>query len=141
MTRKFKIRHDNEWSLSFPSATPNSLKLTSNHQPTLLQYRTEHQEDHHIKHFQSRTSTMSRRALMSVPRALSTISRPTLARAAAPLLRSAATQPQRRSYHEKVLDHYSNPRNVGSMDKSLSDVGTGKSEPSVMKTKFARSQS
>jgi hypothetical protein len=69
---------------------------------------------------------------MSVPRALSTISRPTLTRTAAPLLRSAATQPQRRSYHEKVLDHYSNPRNVGSMDKSLSDVGTGKSEPSAM---------
>jgi len=29
------------------------------------------------------------------------------------------------SYSDKVLDHYSNPRNVGSMDKSLPDVGTG----------------
>ena len=29
------------------------------------------------------------------------------------------------SYSDKVLDHYSNPRNVGSMDKASSDVGTG----------------
>jgi len=31
----------------------------------------------------------------------------------------------RRSYHEKVLDHYSRPRNVGSMPKNDMDVGTG----------------
>src|SRR5690348_3773036 len=29
------------------------------------------------------------------------------------------------SYSDKVLDHYSHPRNVGSMDKSSTDVGTG----------------
>nr|XP_046243351.1 iron-sulfur cluster assembly enzyme ISCU, mitochondrial [Scatophagus argus] len=29
------------------------------------------------------------------------------------------------SYHKKVLDHYENPRNVGSFDKNSKNVGTG----------------
>jgi nitrogen fixation NifU-like protein len=29
------------------------------------------------------------------------------------------------AYSEKVLDHYNNPRNVGSMDKKSDEVGTG----------------
>lgn len=28
-------------------------------------------------------------------------------------------------YHERVIDHYEKPRNVGSLDKSNSQVGTG----------------
>jgi Fe-S cluster assembly scaffold IscU len=30
-----------------------------------------------------------------------------------------------RLYHEKVIDHYENPRNVGSFDKKDKNVGTG----------------
>ena len=71
---------------------------------------------------------MSRRALMSVPRlatrTLTPSIRPTLSQTTTPL-RPAVAQPQRRNYHEKVLDHYSNPRNVGSMNKNDGDVGTG----------------
>ena len=29
------------------------------------------------------------------------------------------------AYSEKVIDHYNHPRNVGSMDKAIADVGTG----------------
>lgn len=31
----------------------------------------------------------------------------------------------RRMYHEMVVDHYENPRNVGSFDKNDPNVGTG----------------
>lgn len=30
-----------------------------------------------------------------------------------------------KAYHEKVIDHYEKPRNVGSMDKNDKKVGTG----------------
>jgi len=30
-----------------------------------------------------------------------------------------------RTYHENVIDHYDNPRNVGSFDKNDPNVGTG----------------
>ena len=30
-----------------------------------------------------------------------------------------------RGYHERVVDHYNNPRNVGSFDKEDPNVGTG----------------
>mmetsp|Transcript_25436 Transcript_25436/g.43423 ORF Transcript_25436/g.43423 Transcript_25436/m.43423 type:complete len:161 (+) Transcript_25436:152-634(+) len=32
---------------------------------------------------------------------------------------------QRRNYHENIVEHYENPRNVGSLDKNADDVGTG----------------
>jgi len=49
-------------------------------------------------------------------------------------LRSANSQIQslstpllqmKRSYHENIVDHYENPRNVGSLDKKSANVGTG----------------
>jgi hypothetical protein len=40
---------------------------------------------------------------------------------AAPAVAGAA----RRGYHERVVDHYNNPRNVGAFDKDDADVGTG----------------
>jgi len=36
----------------------------------------------------------------------------------------AVAVPQTRSYHEKVIDHYERPRNVGSMPKDDADVGS-----------------
>jgi hypothetical protein len=29
-----------------------------------------------------------------------------------------------RSYHENIVEHYENPRNVGALDKNSDDVGT-----------------
>ncbi|ODQ64932.1 iron sulfur cluster assembly protein 1, mitochondrial precursor [Nadsonia fulvescens var. elongata DSM 6958] len=40
-------------------------------------------------------------------------------------IKSAVQSNRARSYHAKVLDHYNNPRNVGSMNKNDTDVGTG----------------
>jgi Fe-S cluster assembly scaffold IscU len=67
----------------------------------------------------SRTiSVASRRAIGA------SLARPTTLPAARQLAPVASVN-ARRSYHEKVLDHYSKPRNVGSMNKKDLDVGTG----------------
>ncbi len=69
---------------------------------------------------------MFRRVSTTLPaaanRAVQTTARTQFIRSTTPALSHAS---QRRSYHEKVLDHYNNPRNVGSMKKDSSDVGTG----------------
>ena len=31
----------------------------------------------------------------------------------------------KKNYHKRVLDHFNNPKNIGSFDKSLSNIGTG----------------
>jgi len=38
---------------------------------------------------------------------------------------AAAAGAARRGYHERVVDHYNNPRNVGAFDKDDANVGTG----------------
>lgn len=38
---------------------------------------------------------------------------------------SRSSTPLARCYHENILDHYENPRNVGSLDKKSKNVGTG----------------
>jgi iron-sulfur cluster assembly enzyme ISCU, mitochondrial len=38
---------------------------------------------------------------------------------------AAAASVRARAYHKSVVDHYENPRNVGSMDKDDRNVGTG----------------
>lgn len=63
----------------------------------------------------------SRRALSTPIRPSILMSTSTVSRTAAPAVSVGAV----RSYHERVLDHYSKPRNVGSMDKNANDVGTG----------------
>lgn len=71
---------------------------------------------------------MFRRTLLNAPRATGrALSAST--RSATKSFTAHVTAPSfaagHRSYHEKVLDHYSRPRNVGSMSKSDTDVGTG----------------
>lgn len=50
----------------------------------------------------------------------------TACRSAAPGLRSSSPQLlAARFYHERIVDHYESPRNVGSLDKTDPRVGTG----------------
>jgi len=70
---------------------------------------------------------MLRRAATTVPRAAAralSVTRPSIGQCPSHFV-SPTTVAARRHYHEKVLDHYSRPRNVGSMSKTDNDVGTG----------------
>merc|ERR1711881_228018 len=74
------------------------------------------------------TNKMMQRVAASAPRAasrlVSSAVRPQITQQAriAPV---AAVSSGKRHYHEKVLDHYNRPRNVGSMSQKDVDVGTG----------------
>ncbi|KAI9226202.1 MAG: iron sulfur cluster assembly protein 1, mitochondrial [Piptocephalis tieghemiana] len=70
--------------------------------------------------------SLSRRTLVSSPTTslLPAMATTTARRAILPST-SLLPSPSRRQYHEKVLDHYNSPRNVGSFDKKDLDVGTG----------------
>jgi Fe-S cluster assembly scaffold IscU len=71
---------------------------------------------------------MFQRAIATAPRAAARIVssgvRPQLQQQAR-IAPAAVQAVGRRQYHEKVLDHYSRPRNVGSMSQKDTDVGTG----------------
>jgi len=54
--------------------------------------------------------------------------RTTALRATRPLRQTPALS---RLYHEKVIDHYERPRNVGSLPKNDIDVGTGLYTPPI----------
>lgn len=56
---------------------------------------------------------------------LSNILKPTTYRYVPRNIISSSSIISRRLYHPKVIDHYTNPRNVGSLDKKASNVGTG----------------
>lgn len=69
-------------------------------------------------------SAVARRAIVSC--APANVSR-NVARVALPSVSCGAwnTAVSVRSYHDNIVDHYENPRNVGSLDKERDDVGTG----------------
>ncbi|WRT67441.1 iron sulfur cluster assembly protein 1, mitochondrial [Kwoniella shivajii] len=70
---------------------------------------------------------MMRNALLrsSMAAVASSSARPALRLAARPVVANVQMIGQRRMYHEKVIDHYENPRNVGNLPKNDQDVGTG----------------
>uniref|UniRef100_T1IQC3 NIF system FeS cluster assembly NifU N-terminal domain-containing protein n=1 Tax=Strigamia maritima TaxID=126957 RepID=T1IQC3_STRMM len=48
-----------------------------------------------------------------------------MSRSLSPIIRDRTTVIRSSSYHKNVLDHYENPRNVGTLDKNDEQVGTG----------------
>lgn len=76
--------------------------------------------------FKSLIASSSRTVLSSTAkRTLSTAAavRPSINRVPAPAV--VVARVEKRGYHAKVIDHYENPRNVGTMNKNDPDVGTG----------------
>ncbi len=54
---------------------------------------------------------------------------------------AAAAAGQRRSYHDNIVEHYENPRNVGSLDKKDKFVGTvSRPHRICVKTNFVTSK-
>lgn len=70
---------------------------------------------------------MLRNTIRTATTAGASTSRLALSSAARPALARAAVAPQvaSRGYHEKVIDHYENPRNVGSFLKTDKNIGIG----------------
>ena len=68
---------------------------------------------------------MFKRSFINAPRVASRALSASARRVTLPTQAPAVATVGRRQYHEKVLDHYSRPRNVGSMPKTDTDVGTG----------------
>lgn len=71
---------------------------------------------------------IARQAVASTSRAaaFSTVARPSAVATARATSSNVFGAPvQRRGYHEKVIDHYENPRNVGSFLKTEKNVGIG----------------
>lgn len=69
------------------------------------------------------TMSIARAAASSSRTALSSAVRPAMATPSRAAIPTIATQV--RGYHDKVIDHYENPRNVGSFNKNDLDVGIG----------------
>lgn len=65
------------------------------------------------------TSTVARRGLSLLA------ARPTVLASSTRSTVGAVNVVAKRGYHEKVIDHYENPRNVGTLNKNSPDVGTG----------------
>lgn len=78
--------------------------------------------------FRNAVAPLARQAVASTSRAagFSSVARPAAIATARTSAANVFGAPvQRRGYHEKVIDHYENPRNVGSFLKTDKNVGVG----------------
>lgn len=77
------------------------------------QQNTDHQYQQHYINQTNKMLSSNSRAVLRVLRSRRS--------AAQPAIGSILSK---RSYHENIVEHYENPRNVGSLDKNESSVGT-----------------